>query len=674
MNILELPQDVLLLVLANLNPKEYLAFCQTSKAIYQEYRQDSNFWRNTTSTTFRLPISPLLAADGPRWYSLYKKLKTQTRLYTWGQGQKGNLGPGSALQLPPRGPLRGRGRVIPHRPIPRRIFQRTSSSWPTETHVPVEVGVIADLQCGGWSTTILSAGGKLYTTGSLDSMNGITIGETTDQFKQLEYLTQSTSRIRQFSSGRRHVLALTDDGEVLSWDRINGKGLKAFSRHARHFGGTPTRVAAGWAMSSAYIPETGIVYWNPIKNDGSDNELDGLHVQERTIPGTAVQQTDKEPIEVTKHVVLEDFIVWITSHSKIYACGLQTESADQTAPNEDFFEVPGYTAPGRDLKDIQGQFHNFGVFTSTGEVLAGNVDYLRQVAAALRNNPSLRDSGDWSEYPAVISSRPADVPTLQHTGVVQLAYGDHHYHALHANGKISSLGRDSKSCGQLGLSDPNTGGRFRGLHRDVTQISRDATLLPLAERRGRQIWFEPEKKDWLSWLESTLKGKDFKSADGEPAVRVWDDLEKSAIFSEWVDQEGRQWKHGPQGMANSSVPDWSGEEKTETDYEDLDPYFAIGIAAAGWHSGALVLMDEDKAYSVRSKWLVEHEEGDGPSIPGAFESKHDEEEYVWKREGFPKVELPDGFVMPGEGEPRPWREGRPSLADLGLPEQQQQQQ
>ena len=326
MNILDIPQDVLLLILASLDPKDYLAFCQVSKAVYHSYRQDSYYWRNAASSTFRLPISPILAADGPRWYSLYKKLKTQTRLYTWGQGRKGNLGHGRALRVPNNLPLRRGGRIPMHVPRPRTIFQRVNSNWPTETDVPDEVGVIADLQCGGWSTTILSSSGKLYTTGSLDSMNGITIGESTDHFKQLEYLTESTTLIRQFSSGRRHVLALTDDSEIISWDRINAKGLKVFSRNGRDFGGKPVRVAAGWDTSSAYIPETGIVYWKPIKNDHSNDELDALHITERIIPNTAVKHDEKTTSAVTRHIVLSEYIVWLTSDSRIFACGIQNES------------------------------------------------------------------------------------------------------------------------------------------------------------------------------------------------------------------------------------------------------------------------------------------------------------------------------------------------------------
>ena len=150
------------------------------------------------------------------------------------------------------------------------------------------------------------------------------------------------------------------------------------------------------------------------------------------------------------------------------------------------------------------------------------------------------------------------------------------------------------------------------------------------------------------------------------------------MWSEWADQEGRNWKLGPQGIRaqGKRVDGKQDEDEDKTDYEDLEPYFAIGIAAAGWHSGALVLVDEEKAHEVRSKWVVSRDEeiDDGPSVPGAFESKSGEEEYVWKKAGFPKVELPDGYVMPGEGEPRPWREGRPTLSDLGVESQQAQQQ
>ncbi|KIW33789.1 uncharacterized protein PV07_00613 [Cladophialophora immunda] len=684
MPLLELPDDILPIVLAYLDPKDYLAFCCASKAVYSKYRQDPFYWRHETSNTFRLPISPLLAADGPRWYWLYKRLKTQTRLYTWGQGLRGSLGPGRALSVPrrpptllppslpqrvlPRVPTRPHPTMIPSRP-PRLVFQRTSSSWPTEAHILDEVGVIADLQCGGWSSTILSSDGKLYTTGSIDSMDGRVVGESSDHFRQLEYLTQSTSAIRQFSSGRRHILALTDGGKILSWDRINAKGLMVFSRDGTDLGGRPTRVAAGWAESSAYVPNIGIVYWSPLQNDQLDEMLDGKEVKEKVVPGTAKRRTEAGDVEVLKHVVLEDYVVWITNESKVYACALHVDDSDQLGPTHPPFELPGFDAPGRELKDIQGQFHRFGVFTATGEVLAGDMGYIRRCAEAVRNQPDLVSSSDWSTMTSLLASRPQDVPAMQHTGVIALAYGDYHYHALHADGKITSYGTDSQSCGSLGLSGPEHGGRFRGLRRERPGLRSDAQLLPIANIRGRQIWFEPERKDWLQWMEDQLI-QPHLTVDGQPARHIWDtDAVKQAAFSEWVEQEGKHWEEGPTSNVTTESHAKTSENQTAGDYANLGSYFPIAIAAAGWHSGALVLVDEDKAHEVRSKWVLQRQESDEDKtrlMPGAFESLELDEVYVWKRDGFPKVQLPNGFEMPGEGELRPWRDGRPTMQELGL--------
>ena len=687
MPLLALPDDILPIILSYLAPKDYLAFCCASKLVYLKYRQDSYYWRNETSGTFRLPISPLLVADGPRWYWLYKRLKTQTRLYTWGKGVDGNLGPGRAILVPragpPRipqrslsgGPARPYPAILPPRPTPartypRQVFSRTSSSWPTEAQIPDEVGVIADLQCGGWSTTILSSDGKLYSTGSIDSMDGRQVGEFSNHFQELEYLTQSTSAVRQFSAGRRHVLALTDDGKVISWDRLNEKGLMVFSRTGLNFEGQPTNVVAGWAESSIFVPSIGIVYWTPLKNEQTDAMLDGKTVQEKVIPRTAHQTTDTGHTEVVKHIVLEDFIVWITSDSKVYACSMHTDNPDQLEPSQSPFELPGFNATNRELKDIHGQFRRFGVFTAAGEVLLGDSNYIRRCAEAVRDEPDLVSSKDWSTMTTLLASRPQDIPALQKTGVIALAFGDYHYHALHIDGKITSYGNDSQSCGCLGVSLPQTGGRFRGLRRDGPGLWSDAVLLPIASIRGRQIWFEPEKKEWLQWMEDQLD-EPHLATGGQSARQIWEsDATKEAAFSEWVEQEGRHWEDGP-GHSPSYVPSPEiQEEQSADDYANLGSYFPIAIAAAGWHSGALVLFDEDRAHEVRNKWVAHREEteeeGKMRSMPGAFDSPELDEVYVWKHDGFPKVQLPNGFEMPGEGEPRHWRNGRPTMQDLGL--------
>jgi SCF-associated factor 1 len=162
------------------------------------------------------------------------------------------------------------------------------------------------------------------------------------------------------------------------------------------------------------------------------------------------------------------------------------------------------------------------------------------------------------------------------------------------------------------------------------------------------------------------------NVDGLPAHQIWDsDANKQAAFSEWIEQEGKHWDEGPVDASTTSSSSQSAPKGESGDYANLGAYFPIAIAAAGWHSGALVLVDEDKAHEIRSKWVVakEHneEEEDQRPMPGAFQNLDlEEEDYVWKRDGFPKVRLPDGFEMPGEGEPRPWRDGLPTMQDLGL--------
>lgn len=675
----DLPEDVLTIIFPFLDAKSFLALCRTCKDIYQ-YRQEPAFWRTATSSTFRLPISPLLKAEGARWYWLYKRLLTQTTLYTWGEGIKGNLGPGR-----PIGGTRGfRGRRLHPERRSAPNFQRTSSTWPTETHIPDEVRVIADLQCGGWSTSILSSEGKLYTVGSIDSLDFRNSSELVNEFKQLEYPNQSTSAIRQFSSGRAHILALTDDGDILSWDRIDTKALKLISRSGRNFSGKPTRVVAGWGESSAYIPDIGIVFWTPVRYDGSNNLPGGCQVKEKVIPGTSRHASrDGFILETVAHVVLEAWIVWVTNDSRLMACSTDLRSSDQLEPTEHPFEVPGYSSTARSLQDVQGQFNKFAVFTDNGEVLAGSTEYLRACAERARANPSVEDrripapSSEWRGLDDLIATKPLDIPALQHNQVISVAFGDHHYHALHINGTITSYNTDPKSVGALGLGNINTGSRLRGV-KTRAGIQADSKLLPLAERRGRQVWFEPEKRDWLKYMEEVLREKEFVTDETDdrgnrrPAMDLFQfDDRKMFMFSEWVEQEGRHWSNGPLSGQDVST----NIDQTRVNEHDfhLDPYFAIAVSAAGWHSGALVLVDEDRADVVRQKWItkVSHDasaDEKPPTMPGHFETgpSDPEEIYVWKTEGFPKIKLPSGYEMPGHGNIRPWRDGTPTLAELDL--------
>jgi SCF-associated factor 1 len=354
---------------------------------------------------------------------------------------------------------------------------------------------------------------------------------------------------------------------------------------------------------------------------------------------------------------------------------MHVDNPEQAEPTSSPFEVPGFSTTVRELKDIQGQFQRFGVFTASGEVLAGDVDYLKRCAEAIKAQPDLLESRDWSAMTDLLASRPRDVPALQHTGVIGLAYGDYHYHALHANGKITSYGTESQRCGSLGLGDIQAGARFRGLYRRNPVSRGDAYMCDIAYRRGRQVWFEPQRKDWLQWLEQRLQQLDVK-VDGRTAQEILQGgSNEQAAFSEWIEQEGKHWDKGPVATPDRLVQKNSEAKQSAGDYSHLGAYFSIAIAAAGWHSGALVLVDEEQAHKDGSLWVAtkQHDDDDDDDdsksrpMPGAYQNHHsNDEEYVWTRDGFPKVRLPNGVELPGEGEARPWRDGMPTMRDLGL--------
>jgi len=99
------------------------------------YRLDPTFWRTLTEDTFRIPSQPLLQGGGARWQWLYKRLLTQTQLYTWGNNDRGSLG-----LLPAQPNVSGnfrRSYNIRKAPFPQRVDLSTAG-----------VGIVADVQCG----------------------------------------------------------------------------------------------------------------------------------------------------------------------------------------------------------------------------------------------------------------------------------------------------------------------------------------------------------------------------------------------------------------------------------------------------------------------------------------------------------------------------------------------
>lgn len=110
------------------------------------YREDPTFWHTLTRKTFRIPPQPLL--QGARWQWLYKKLLTQTRLYTWGDNKSGNLGHGDSLAVAATREIHGHRAGRGYSSI--RRGRPTQSGYPRPAVIPDDlgVGIVADVQCG----------------------------------------------------------------------------------------------------------------------------------------------------------------------------------------------------------------------------------------------------------------------------------------------------------------------------------------------------------------------------------------------------------------------------------------------------------------------------------------------------------------------------------------------
>jgi SCF-associated factor 1 len=147
-SIINIPLDILLLILPYLDPKSFLALCSTCKALQQpSIRLEPSYWRQVTRATFRVPNQPVVEHDGARWQNMYRRLLTQTRVFTWGSNNQTRLGhsyePNTGYVSSPRVVRLG----ILGRPLPRRL-DAGPSKFPMQMEDIRSLGVIADMQCG----------------------------------------------------------------------------------------------------------------------------------------------------------------------------------------------------------------------------------------------------------------------------------------------------------------------------------------------------------------------------------------------------------------------------------------------------------------------------------------------------------------------------------------------
>lgn len=631
-HILDLPVDLILLVLPHLDAQSFLRFTATCHALHDPaFVQDHTYWSALVRQDFRVPNQPVAANDGARWHKLYKRLRTQSRVYTWGNNERACLGHSfESDENFVRGPRRGL-RGGPHLPVRRPLHRRHHIGWPGEMQGTGSIGVVSDLQCGGWSTTLLSAKGALYTVGVLDGQSFPMTTETVPT--ALKYPTgfvpptqryDATTAIRQFSSGRAHVLGLSDSGRIWSWQDIGQSGLHVkFLSHDTVENGKERgrnvvrKVMAGWDKSAALIEGTGIVMWEPLNMSRHEAGVaDAALVMESSIvPWTGYTRRGEKTSaddhvaqhvgEVEDFIVLDHVILFNTSLGKVFGVWFDWSTDDQnfSEPVElhlvDTDEEPS-SGPKPDatfVTSVQGSFRSFAIFTRSGAVYTSDNDRIQPI---LRNQ----------ERP---SRRAFDrIPALQNNNVISVAFGDWHFHALHSTGHITSYGNEPQLCGALGLGPGNPEGRLRGIRNRQTGMAPDGRLVPHAYTAGRQVWFEEEKRRWIQYI--TSGGVDeieaaerMRMALGSPGVACQGEV------SEWIEQEGR---------------DWEKKFGALTDEDDgLGAYFALSVTAAGWHSGALVLVNEDLAQRVREKCEVAPpaEAEKAPQEAGQAGSSNDED-------------------------------------------------
>ena len=107
----------------------------------------------------------------------------------------------------------------------------------------------------GWSTTLLNSTGVIYAFGIF---NGLTFTEVRgEELKKLSFPPayppttneryEPSTAIRQYSTGRTHILGLSDDGRIWMWTRETAFLVKPL--HVDVDGRVVERVAAGWLLS-----------------------------------------------------------------------------------------------------------------------------------------------------------------------------------------------------------------------------------------------------------------------------------------------------------------------------------------------------------------------------------------------------------------------------------------
>jgi SCF-associated factor 1 len=511
--------------------------------------------------------------------SLYRRLKKETAIYLWGQHQRTRS-------------------VVPDHQQHRNIFRYPAEAWERRP------GVIVDMQIGGWSTTVLDSAGRLFLSGKLNGMRGLEIGFL--NFSELQFLTNGESgnesesvgraspslrvegskAIQSFSAGRTHVMGLADDGTCWLWFSTEKASVRLKFPDVGGDNAIVDWVCAGFSHCSVYIRHWGIVIINyENKHQEVNAIIDGIwEIPSSSDWTTLIPESSGSRNKITKHILLEKYVIWTTAQGTLFCSHLDAPQA---------FEIPEFS----NVIDVQGAFRHFAIFKKDGGIEVLHQGFLLMCELRATDPMAPETEGSTELFKSI--------PALQNTGVVQLAFGDYHFLALHSDGRITSYGAESQSTGALGLCGikSRVGSKIRGVRNTLA----NGVLLPHGYFTGRNVWFNSAKHRWLNTITSAYFSNPFV------------DEGHLGEFSEWVEQRGSDWDDIP--------------EAAEKNSDGLGSHFALSVAAGGWSSGALVLVNEemDEAISTHCpppqlEKLPNIRFKDGSwSAPG-------EQKYNWKKE------------------------------------------
>ncbi|SCU97172.1 LAME_0F18800g1_1 [Lachancea meyersii CBS 8951] len=223
-------------------------------------------------------------------------------------------------------------------------------------------------------------------------------------------------KFQSVSSGRSHILALSDEGELYSWDGPDvEQGVRII------FDGLPTRetnpvvkIGSGWNYNCVSIFNIGLVVWSS-RNALRENDSYAA-ANYKVIPNTGVCSGDDKIVDFACCTNLCVFFITARGDElRLFA--------------NDFVQKVVLPIEGRIVK-LVGCYTMLAIFTTrscyTVNVLDGQVVEQSLVKLELENSDDM---------------------------FVSLSTGDYHTVALTSRGKIFTWGLESELCGCLGLGD-----------------------------------------------------------------------------------------------------------------------------------------------------------------------------------------------------------------------------